>query len=46
MRHLRYGWADIVDRPCEVAAQQALIFRQQGWTGALRPCSNCPIPGA
>jgi hypothetical protein len=23
LRHLRYGWADIVDSPCQVAAQQA-----------------------
>jgi hypothetical protein len=44
MRHLRYGWADIVDRPCEVAAQQAEVLHQQGWPGELRRCGNCP-PG-
>jgi hypothetical protein len=42
LRHLRYGWADVVDRPCEVAAEQALILRQQGWTGSFRRCPGCP----
>jgi hypothetical protein len=42
LRHLRYGWADIVDRPCEVAAQQAQILRQQGWPGPLKRCPDCP----
>jgi hypothetical protein len=42
LRHLRYGWADIVDRPCEVAAQQAEVLRQQGWPGRLRRCPTCP----
>jgi hypothetical protein len=43
LRHLRYGWADIVDRPCEVAIEQAVILRQQGWPGFFRPCPACPI---
>jgi hypothetical protein len=42
LRHLRYGWADIVDRPCEVAAQQGEVLRQQGWRGPLRRCPDCP----
>jgi hypothetical protein len=42
LRHLRYGWADMVDRPCEVAAQQAAVLRQQGWPGRLRRCPACP----
>jgi hypothetical protein len=42
LRHLRYGWADIVDRPCEVAAQQAELLRQQGWPGHLKRCPACP----
>lgn len=42
LRHLRYGWADLVDRPCEVAAQQAEVLRQQGWPGELRRCGSCP----
>ena len=38
LRHLRYGWADLVDQPCEVAREQAVIFRQQGWRGTFRRC--------
>jgi len=45
VRHLRYGWADVVDRPCEVAAQQALVLRQQGWQGTFRHCPDCKNPG-
>ena len=42
LRHLRYGWADLVDRPCEVAAQQAEVLRQQGWPGPFIRCRDCP----
>lgn len=42
LRELRYGWADIVDRPCQVAIEQAVILRQQGWTGTFRRCPTCP----
>jgi hypothetical protein len=42
LRHLRYGWADVVDRPCQVAAQQAEVLRQQGWLGPFRRCPDCP----
>jgi hypothetical protein len=41
MRHLRYGWADMIDRPCEVAEQQARVLSQQGWPGNLGKCANC-----
>jgi hypothetical protein len=41
-RHLRYGWADIVDRGCEVAWEQAQVLRQQGWPGELVRCPHCP----
>jgi hypothetical protein len=41
-RHLRYGFADMLDRPCEVMIQQAVILRQQGWTGEFRRCPKCP----
>jgi hypothetical protein len=41
LRHLRYGWADLVDRPCAVAMEQAEVLRQQGWGGTFRPCSSC-----
>jgi hypothetical protein len=42
LRHLRYGWSDLVDRPCEVAIEQAVILRQQGWPGPFRRCPRCP----
>jgi very-short-patch-repair endonuclease len=39
---LRYGWPDVVQRPCEVAAQIAAVLRQRGWTGSPAPCrSGC-----
>ena len=41
-RHLRYGWADMIDSECEVMAQQAAILGQQGWPGPFRRCPNCP----
>jgi hypothetical protein len=42
LRHLRYGWADMVDQPCQVAIQQAVILRQQGWPGVFKRCWACP----
>lgn len=46
LRHLRYGWADLADRPCEVAIEQARVLRQQGWAGRFRRCARCPdAPG-
>jgi hypothetical protein len=42
LRHLRYGWADMLDRGCEVAIQQAVVLRQQGWSGKFKRCRNCP----
>jgi hypothetical protein len=42
MRHLRYGWADVVHRPCDVAIEQAIVLRQQGWTGRFKRCRDCP----
>lgn len=42
LRHLRYGWADMIDKECQVAAEQAEILRQQGWTGHFRRCPKCP----
>jgi hypothetical protein len=42
LRHLRYGWSDMVDRTCEVAIEQAVIGRQQGWTGRFTRCRDCP----
>jgi hypothetical protein len=42
LRELRYGWADVVDKPCEVAIEQARVLRQQGWTGPFMRCAHCP----
>jgi hypothetical protein len=39
---MRYCWADIIGRPCEVAGEVARVLRQRGWTGTLRICGpNC-----
>lgn len=35
---LRYGWVDVVGRPCEVAAEVAEVLRARGWTGSPGPC--------
>lgn len=39
---LRYNWADVTVRPCQVAVEVAMVLRQRGWTGTLRACGpNC-----
>ncbi|MBO0867590.1 MAG: hypothetical protein J2P15_03410 [Micromonosporaceae bacterium] len=38
---LRYGWADVVHRPCQVAAQVATVLQGRGWPGELRHCGRC-----
>jgi len=41
---LRYSWADIAGRPCQVAGEIAQILWQRGWTGTLRSCRpGCPV---
>jgi very-short-patch-repair endonuclease len=41
---LRYGPADVTDRPCEVAAQVACVLRRNGWPGTPTPCGpHCPV---
>jgi hypothetical protein len=35
---LRYGWADVTERPCQVAAEVAAVLAQRGWAGRARPC--------
>jgi hypothetical protein len=35
---LRYGWADVIQEPCRVAAEVAKVLRNHGWTGRLHPC--------
>lgn len=33
---VRGGWMDVAVRPCEFAADLALVFRNRGWTGRPR----------
>jgi predicted transcriptional regulator of viral defense system/very-short-patch-repair endonuclease len=35
---LRYGWADVTERPCQVAAQVGQALRIRGWPGRPRRC--------
>lgn len=37
---LRYGWPDVVDRPCSVASQVASVLQLRGWTGTPRRCGR------
>jgi hypothetical protein len=37
---LRYGWADVTKRPCEVARQVAEVLRSRGWDGVPRRCGK------
>ena len=38
---LRYGWFDVVNRPCEVARQVALVLQSRGWPGPFSRCRQC-----
>lgn len=41
---LRYGWRDITQQPCRVAAQVATVLRRNGWEGLPARCSpNCTV---
>jgi very-short-patch-repair endonuclease len=41
---LRYGTADLTDRPCQVAAQLAQVLRFRGWTGTPVRCGpSCEL---
>lgn len=39
---LRYGSADVRDRPCEVARQVSATLRDRGWLGDPVRCPRCP----
>ncbi|HEY5354568.1 MAG TPA: type IV toxin-antitoxin system AbiEi family antitoxin domain-containing protein [Streptosporangiaceae bacterium] len=43
---LRYGWADVTERPCEVADEVGALLFGRGWNGRLRgaagPASSPP----
>ncbi|MDW5328967.1 type IV toxin-antitoxin system AbiEi family antitoxin domain-containing protein [Plantactinospora sp. KLBMP9567] len=43
---LRYGSADVIERPCETAVQIASTLRRHGWTGPVNRCGpSCRVPG-
>ncbi len=43
---LRYGWPDVTERPCRVAAEIGATLGQRGWDGTLRRCGrSCELPG-
>jgi hypothetical protein len=40
---MRYGWLDVTEHPCQVAAEVARALANRGYRGA-RPCSpGCPV---
>ena len=42
---LRYGWADVTEQPCRVAAQVGGVLLRRGWDGRLRRCGPaCLLP--
>jgi hypothetical protein len=42
---LRYNWADVTERTCQVAAEIGAVLCSRGWKGSPRPCrSGCGIP--
>lgn len=41
---LRYGWADAVGQPCEVAGQVAVVLALRGWDGTAVDCgAKCTL---
>ena len=40
---LRYGWFDVVDRPCQVAFQVGSVLVLRGWSGLPRRCDRCRL---
>jgi hypothetical protein len=36
---LRYGWLEVSQHPCLVAAEVAAVLRTHGWAGPATPCS-------
>lgn len=40
-RTLRFGFAPVAGRPCQVAGEVGLALRQGGWTGQRRACARC-----
>jgi hypothetical protein len=41
---LRYGWADVAESPCAVAAEVATVLHRHGWSSMPLPCgAQCVI---
>jgi very-short-patch-repair endonuclease len=40
---LRYGWFDVTERPCQVAAQVAQVLQPRGYTLAQGCSPGCPV---
>jgi hypothetical protein len=40
---LRYGWLDVTQHPCRVAAQVAEVLRLRGYTGGRACSAGCPV---
>jgi hypothetical protein len=42
---LRYGWADVTERTCLVAAEVGAVLAGRGWDRRLRRCGRtCQLP--
>lgn len=41
LQTLRYGWHDVIHRPCEVAWQLHEVLSMRGWAGARKRCRRC-----
>jgi len=41
---LRFGFPDLVDHRCEIAAGIATVLCRNGWPGTLRLCPRCSPP--
>jgi hypothetical protein len=44
LRHyvtLRYGWFDVLEKPCQVASQVAAALVDRGWESSPRRCPRC-----
>lgn len=40
---LRYGWLEVTQHPCRVAAQVAKVLQQKGYAGARACGPDCPV---
>ena len=44
---LRYGWADVTGRPCNLAGEVAALLAARGWSGRPRKCGrSCTLYSA